>query len=119
MAQTAESGKNTSEYRLMIKYTPKINTALSIAEANIILLCPDLLNEGLISAANDQELKTPYMSIFLRAANLTGIVRGKVELNAKNFQKFIKVLEKHSETFKEVLKELKEGESDLNYCDHE
>ena len=113
MAKTTDNGKNTPEYKLLNEYAPKINKVLAKANENIILLSEDLQKDGLISEANDQEMRNPYVSTTLRAANLTGIVRGKVELNAENFKKFIKALEKRDETFKEILEELKDSESDL------
>ena len=108
-AQT-ESGKNTAKYKLLIKYTPKVNKVLARANENIVLLSEDLHNAGLISEANDLEMRNQYVSTTLRAANLTGMVRGKVDLNTQNFDKFMEALENHNDIFKEVLEEIKKGD---------
>ena len=120
MSTQQRGGKNTPQYKLLLKYASKINKVLTKANENIILLSADLHEAGLISETNDLEMRNQFVSITLRAANLTGMVRGKVELSTENFDKFIKALENHNDIFKEILEELKKGDLKLiiiNYCE--
>ena len=105
----AEKGKNTAKYKLLIKYTPKINKMLAKADENIVQLSGDLHVAGLISEANDQEMGNQYVSKTLRAANLTGMVRGKVELSTHNFDRFVEALENY-DIYREILEEMKKGD---------
>ena len=112
------SGQNTAEYIKLRQCRPKLNKILAKTDDNISLLCSDLNTAGLISDTNEQELTSLYQPKTTRAAQLTGIVATKVELNVKNFYTFVKVLEKHEETYKEILEELNEGRptDSRSYC---
>ena len=103
------SGQNTAEYTKLRQCRPNLNKILAKTDDNIAILCGDLNQAGLISDYNEQELTSLFMPKTTRAAQLTGIIATKVELNVKNFYTFVDVLEKHKETYKEILEELNKG----------
>lgn len=110
------SGKNTPQYKKLLECVPKLNQALTAGNgAAIINLSPELCCRGLISDANNQSMQNIYMDPGIRAAQLTGFITTKVDLNAENYDKFIEALEVHEATFSDILPLLKSGTNLLCY----
>ena len=109
MAST--SGKNTREYRKMIKCTPDLTDVIA---DDLDTLCPRLVKAKLINNNQRRDFMDARLNAAQnRAANLVGHITNRVNLDTQNFHKFIHVLKEDESTYEEVLKKLQER-SNLN-----
>ena len=79
---------------------------MTAVRGDLIELSGHLLAGGLISDNNCSELKNRNIEEADRAARLVELVRIKVELDPQNYFKFIRVLEKDSHYYSDILRTL-------------
>ena len=103
---TAKRGKNTPEYRTLIRCGPDLSNAVKLDICN---LSEDLLSKGLITAANRDSLTNTMIGVGHRASELVSMVRTRVELDAMNFHHFIDTLMMRVDDHRDILRILDEG----------
>ena len=103
------NGKNTMEYGKILHISPKLCDV--VADGNVITLSRKMFEAGLISDSNAGKTLRNVMvdSKMRRAAELVQMITTKVELNSENFHKFLEVLEKDQDTYKDIIQELMKG----------
>ena len=100
------SGKNTLQYKKMQAMTPCL-TSIIADGMNVIVLAKELSKDGLINKSCERRMMNTAVDADIRAADLVGRIIAKVGLNSKNFDTFIKVLEKDEASYGEVLTNLR------------
>ena len=65
------------------------------------------MKAGLINKANERRMGNTAVDAEIRAAELVSMVTTKVDLNSKNFDTFMKVLEKDDATYGDIVIEMK------------
>ena len=103
---TGKRGKNTPEYRTLIRCGPELSNAVKL---DISTLSGELLSKGLITSENRDNLTNPMISVGHRASELVSMVRTRVELDARNFHHFIDTLLMRVNDHRDILRILDEG----------
>ena len=104
------SGKDTVQYRKMLECTPSLIDVLADG-ANTVRLAGELVKAGLINRANERRMRNTAVDAEVRAAELISMVTTKVDLNSKNFDTFVEVLEKDGATYGDIVIEMKKLDS--------
>lgn len=94
---------NTREYRTIIRCTSKLVNALKhdLGSLSVELLSAELISEGNASSLTDR-----YHNEVDRATRLVEFVRTQVELNPRNYGKFIEVLKEREVEHASILNTL-------------
>jgi hypothetical protein len=92
--------RNSPEYYSTVKATSKLARAL---KNNITPICMDLVSNQLITPEQQRKLRNPNHDAVERAADLVEHLTDKVEENPANYHTFVKILEEHRATYKDVL----------------
>ena len=103
---TATSGKNTAQYRMMLKYTPSLEDALA-NDTNITWLATELEKAGLIMEDQRKSLETS-VDADTRAAELISMVTTEVRYSSENFTTFWDVLKEDEATYGHILAKMKD-----------
>ena len=102
----ATSGKNTTQYRMMLESRPSLKDALADC-TNATWLATKLEKAGLIMEYQRKSLETSIDS-GTRAAKLVSMVTSKVCSNSENFTTFRDVLRKDDATYGHILAKMQD-----------
>ena len=103
---------NSPEYRTIIRLTSDLTTAF---QDDLGSLSDELLAAGLISSNNADNLKNPHNDANLRASQLVGLIRNRIQLDPKsNYKAFIDVLKQRLDVHKSILRHLDEKYKELS-----
>ena len=100
---SSATNSESPEYRLIIRLTPELRTAIQDDLQNI---SDHLLSCGMIIQDNHEDFTNGYKSTHTRAASLIRAVQNKIKLDRHNFWKFTKVLEKNKRYYSSILQKL-------------
>ena len=102
---------NSPEYRTIIKLTPKLTNAF---QSDLISLSDEFLSAGFISNGNAGNLRNQHNDPQVRAANLVGWIRDKIQLEPeRNYRAFIDVLKQRLADHESILRCLDEMYKEL------
>ena len=99
-------GKDTAQYRMMLKYTPSLEDALA-DDVRVTWLAMELEKAGLITEDQRKSLEASQVDAGTRSAELVSMVTTKVRYNSENFTTFLDVLKKDEATFGHILAKMK------------
>ena len=99
----------TPEYRTMLHCTDDLRTAV---QPHLLTLGGTLLSDDLISTDDESELRNEMHIEAKRAARLVELIRLKVKLEPQNYHTFVRILENDRDTYKYILKKLRQKYQD-------
>ena len=102
---TATSGKNITQYRMMLEYAPSLKDALA-DDTNITWLARELEKAGLMEEYQRKSLETSIDS-GTRATKLITMITSEVCSDSENFTTFRDVLKKDKATYGHILANMK------------
>ena len=99
------SGRNTQEYRKLVAVTARFTDILAHG-SNVVTLSQALFGAGFVSSTNNIDMANAGIPPTVRAAQLVGMVMTKVDLNSRNYAKFVDILKMDTTTYGEILNAL-------------
>ena len=93
-------GSNTPEYYTLIGCTSELTNAV---KPHLESLSDELLANGFISSDNQENLCNHFIDKTTRASQLISVVRTRVQLNERNFYRFIGILLKTARHYRDIL----------------
>lgn len=95
----------TTEYQTLLVSTLDLQLAV---KHDIVGLGGALVAEGLITTAQYEALRNPFIEKSMRAADLIQIIQDKVRQNLQHYHTFVAVLNKDLTQYHDILQKLQE-----------